>query len=180
LPWRSCVGPQGLISDRKASDLAPSLSSTTDSADCGLHVMVRHAHDRQFKYLNAQQGALEDENSDEYWSNPQRGHDPNEMLDLVPLRCDVKTKPIDSDETLMEINITGSANLQKSIRLLCSEYIDIFSPTVREEPASVPPLSMKIDIDKWQDKRNRLSPRFRRGTRMLTCESKSHCWNPWT
>jgi hypothetical protein len=57
------------------------------------------------------------------------------MLDLVPLRCDVKTKTIDSDETLMETNITGSANLQKSIRLLRSEYIDIFSPTVREEPA---------------------------------------------
>jgi hypothetical protein len=83
------------------------------------------------------------------------------MSDLVPLRCDVKTKTIDSDETLMQINITGSANLQKSIRLLCSEYIDIFSPTVRhEEPARVPPLSMKVDIGKWKDKRNRLSPRF--------------------
>jgi hypothetical protein len=40
------------------------------------------------------------------------------MLDLVPLRCDVKTNTIDSDETLMEINITGSADQQKSIRLL--------------------------------------------------------------
>jgi hypothetical protein len=143
LPWRSCVGPTGLISGRKASDLAPSLSSATGSAECGLHVMARQARDRQFEYLNAQQGALEDENGDKYWSNSQRGHDPNEMLDLVPLRCDVKTKTIDSDETLVEINITGSAYLQKSIRLLCSEYIDIFSPTVRHEPARVPPLSMK-------------------------------------
>ncbi len=56
----------------------------------------------------------EDENGDEYWSNPQRGHDPNEILDLMPLRCDVKTNTIDSDETLMEINITGSADLQKA------------------------------------------------------------------
>ncbi len=47
--------------------------------------MVRQARDRQFEYVNAQQGALDDENSDEYWSNPQRGHDPNEMLDLVPI-----------------------------------------------------------------------------------------------
>ncbi len=54
--------------------------------------MVKQARDRQFEYLNAQQVALEDENGDEYWSNPQRGHDPNEMLDLVPLRCDVKPK----------------------------------------------------------------------------------------
>jgi hypothetical protein len=71
--------------------------------------MVRQACDRQFEYLNAQQGTLEDGNGDEYWSNPHRGHDPNEMSDLVPLRCDVKTKTIDSDETLMQINITGSA-----------------------------------------------------------------------
>ncbi len=40
--------PLGLISDRKASDLAPALSGTTDSAECGLHVMARPARDRQF------------------------------------------------------------------------------------------------------------------------------------
>jgi hypothetical protein len=57
-----------------------------------------------------------------YWSNPLRGHDPSEMSDLVRLRCDVKAITIDIDETLMQINITGSANLQKSIRLLCNEY----------------------------------------------------------
>jgi hypothetical protein len=60
----------------------------------------------------------------------------------------------------MLINITGPAGLQRNIRLLCTEYIDIFSPTVRHEPARVPPLSMKVDSDKWKDKRNRLSPRF--------------------
>jgi hypothetical protein len=122
--------------------------------------MVRQARDRQFAYLNAQQEALEDESGDEFWSNPQRGCDLVEMSDLVPLCCDVKTTTIDNNETLMQINITGSANLQKSIRLLCSEYIDIFLPTVSEEPARVPPLCMKVDIDKWKDKRNRLSPRF--------------------
>jgi hypothetical protein len=122
--------------------------------------MVRQARDRQFEYLNAQQGVLEDESGDEFWSNPQSGHDLVEMSDLVPLRCDVNTKPVDIDETLMQINITGTADLQRSIRLLCNEYIDIFSPTVRHEPARVPPLSMKVDLDKWKDKRSRLSPRF--------------------
>ncbi len=82
--------PQRLICDRKASDLAPSLSSTTGSSEWGLHVMVRQACDRQFEYLNAQQGALEDESGDEFWSNSQRGHDLIEMSDLVPLRCDKK------------------------------------------------------------------------------------------
>ncbi len=70
------------------------------------------------------------------------------MSDLVPLRCDVK------------INITGTADLQRNIRLLCKEYIDIFSPTVSEESARIPPLSMIVDSDKWKDKQNRLSPRF--------------------
>jgi hypothetical protein len=112
-PGGHASAPQGLICDRKASDLAPSLSGATGTADCGLHVMVRQARDRQFEYLNAQQGTLEDENGDEYWFNPHGGHDPNEMSDLVPLRCDVKTKTIDSDETLIQINITGSADLQK-------------------------------------------------------------------
>jgi hypothetical protein len=82
------------------------------------------------------------------------------MLELVPLRCDVKTNAIDNDETLMEINITGSADPQKSIRLLCNEYIDIFSHTVKTEPARAPPLSIKVALEKWKDKRNRLSPRF--------------------
>ncbi len=79
--------PQGLIGDRKASDLAPALSSATGSVDCGLHVMVRQARDRQVEYFNAQQEALEDENGDEYWSNTQRRHDPVDLLDLVPTRC---------------------------------------------------------------------------------------------
>jgi hypothetical protein len=43
----TCVGPKGLISDRKASDLASSLSSATGSADCGLHVMVKQARERK-------------------------------------------------------------------------------------------------------------------------------------
>jgi hypothetical protein len=122
--------------------------------------MVKQARDRQFEYLNAQQGVLEDESGDEFWSNPHGGRDLVEMSDLVPLRCGVSTTIIDNDETLMQINITGSADLQRSIRLLCKEYIDIFLPTVREEPARVPPLSMIADTDKWKDKRNRLSPRF--------------------
>jgi hypothetical protein len=143
---------------RYASDLEPSLSSTTGSSKCGLNVIRRQARDRQFEYLNAQQGALEDESGDEFWSNPQRGHDLVEMTDLVPLRCDARTNTVDIEETLMQINITGSANLQREIRLLCAEYIDVFSPTVRQKPARVPPLSMKVNSDKWKDKRNRLSP----------------------
>jgi hypothetical protein len=122
--------------------------------------MVKQVRDRQFEYLNVQQEAFEDESGDEFRSNPHGGRDLVERSDLVPLCCDVKTTAIDNDETLMQINITGSANLQRSIRLLCKEYIDIFSPSVRKEPARVSPLSMTVDADKWKDERNRLSPRF--------------------
>jgi hypothetical protein len=66
--------------------------------------MVRQARDRQFEYLNAQQGALEDESGDEFWSNPQRGHDLVEMSDLVPLRCDVKTRTVDIEEANADAN----------------------------------------------------------------------------
>ncbi len=69
--------------------------------------MVRQARDRQFEYLNAQQGALEDGSGDEFWSNPHGGHDLVDMSDLVPLRCEVHTRPIDIDGTLMQINIAG-------------------------------------------------------------------------
>ncbi len=81
-------------------------------------------------------------------------------MDLVPMRCGAETETIDNDEILMSINITGPAHLQRCIRNLCSKYIDIFSPTVKKEPARVPPLSMIVTLDKWKDKRNRLSPRF--------------------
>jgi hypothetical protein len=54
-----------MMCDRKASDLAPALLGTTGSAECGLQVIVRQARDRQFEYLNAQQGVLEDGSGDE-------------------------------------------------------------------------------------------------------------------
>ncbi len=66
--------------------------------------MLKQARDRQFEYLNAQQGVLEDESGDESWSNPHGGRDLVEMSDLVPLRCDFLTTTIDNDETLMQIN----------------------------------------------------------------------------
>jgi hypothetical protein len=37
---------------------------------------------------------------------------------------------------------------------------DIFSSTVRERPAVVPPLSMSVNKDRWADRRNRLPPRY--------------------
>jgi hypothetical protein len=78
--------PKGLICDQETSDLASAqLPGTTGLTDCGFDLMVRQARDRKFEYLNAQQGKLEDESGDEFWSNPHRGHDLVDMSDLGPL-----------------------------------------------------------------------------------------------
>ncbi len=60
------------------------------------------------------------------------------------------SSPTDIDRMLMFISISGSANLQHRIRQLCHEYSDIFSPTVRDSPALVPPMSMTVDSDRWR------------------------------
>lgn len=64
-----------------------------------------------------------------------------------------------SDELLDLITIEGSPALQTRLKALCREFRDIFSTTVRADPAKVPEMSFKIDLDKWQHKRNRLPPR---------------------
>ncbi len=68
-------------------------------------------------------------------------------------------QPTIVDEMLMLLSISGSANLQHRLRLLGREFSDIFSSTVRERPAVVPPLSMSVNKDRWADRRNRLPPR---------------------
>ncbi len=61
------------------------------------------------------------------------------MSDLMPISC-TDNGPTDIDNTLMQISISGSADLQRQFRLLCQEYEDIFSPTARADPAKVLPL----------------------------------------
>ncbi len=57
-------------------------------------------------------------------------------------------QPVIVDEMLMLLSISGSANLQHHHRSLCREFSDIFSSTVRERSAVVPPLSMSVNRDR--------------------------------
>ena len=57
------------------------------------------------------------------------------------------------------IKINGPPSLQRKLRALCEEYIDIFDTTVRAEPADIPPMSIKIDETKWKSNKHRLPPR---------------------
>jgi hypothetical protein len=50
--------------------------------------------------------------------------------------------------------------LQGRVRDLCREFQDIFSDKLNSEPAKVPPLTIKVDSEKWTHNRNRGPPRF--------------------
>jgi hypothetical protein len=104
-----------------------------------------------FAYLNGQQvGIGSGESMEEWRSHPNRGDD--YMSDLMPISC-TDNRQNDIDNTLMQIRISGSADLQRQIRLLCREYRDLFSPTVQAEPAKLPPPSIMVDRSKWAGKR---------------------------
>lgn len=50
--------------------------------------------------------------------------------------------------------IYGSESLQRGIRELCEEFKDIFSTSLRPEPALIPPMELNVDLDKWRDRKN--------------------------
>jgi hypothetical protein len=101
-------------------------------------------------------GIGDDESKEEWRPTPSEG---DHTSDLIPIGCD-DNRTTDINDTLMLTCISGSADLQRQIKALIVEYGDIFSTTVRAEPAKVPPLSMVIDRPKWTNKRNRGAPRF--------------------
>jgi len=71
---------------------------------------------------------------------------------------ETKVEPSELD-LLNKIDIQGDESLQNALRALCVEFSDIFSETVRLEPADIPPLEIEVDLSKWQTKANRGAPR---------------------
>ena len=60
------------------------------------------------------------------------------------------------DELLAMIQFEGSPWLQEQLRVLCREFIGIFSTLVRKDPARVEPMTIDVDRAKWAAPRNRL------------------------
>ena len=57
----------------------------------------------------------------------------------------------ESPEQLMsQITFEGSPQLQKRLKALVLELIDVFATKVRREPAAVDPMKIVIDEDKWR------------------------------
>src|SRR5207245_1597918 len=50
-------------------------------------------------------------------------------------------------------------SLRNRLYALCNEYKDIFSSSLRPEPANIEPLYLQVDLDSWRTKSNRLPAR---------------------
>jgi hypothetical protein len=75
-------------------------------------------------------------------------------VDITDIVCEVG-----SDEERIPHDIQGSPELRKQITDLCTEYKDIFSATVKSEPARVEPLRFDCDTAMWLRPGNRLPAR---------------------
>lgn len=56
-------------------------------------------------------------------------------------------------------DIQGSETLQRALRDLCTEYVDLFSKHVRPTPADVPPFHLNLNEEQWHQPKNRGPPR---------------------
>ena len=54
------------------------------------------------------------------------------------------------------IQFESSPWLQEQLRVLCREFISIFSTSVRKDPARVEPITIDVDRAKWAAPKNRL------------------------
>jgi transposase InsO family protein len=64
-----------------------------------------------------------------------------------------------STDPLSLIHISGDEDLQNQIRMLCNEFRDIFSDTLPDSAADIPPFELIVDDTKWASPRNRTPPR---------------------
>jgi hypothetical protein len=61
----------------------------------------------------------------------------------------------DLETNLRRPKIFGSSNLRKELHKLHDEFLDIFSISIDPEPAKVPPMELKVDINKWHLPKNK-------------------------
>jgi hypothetical protein len=62
--------------------------------------------------------------------------------------------PFNKTNKTATCTITGSAYVQTEVRKLVEEYKDIFSTTLTDQPALIPPMQLKVDEERWKVRRN--------------------------
>jgi hypothetical protein len=88
-------------------------------------------------------------------------HPPN-ILDLLPTITGGGMSESSVSETIAKIVFEGESDDQERLRNLCREYAEknLFSETVREQAAHVPPMSLQVDYKKFRRAGGRVrSPR---------------------
>ena len=83
----------------------------------------------------------------------------DEIVDKAHPIDNITISELPPDDLLDLITFEGSPALQIKLKQLCAEFRDIFSTTVREQPAKVPEMSFEIIEQQWNHKRSRLPPR---------------------
>lgn len=81
--------------------------------------------------------------------------------DEILIKSDIldSLQEIPTNDVVDLIKIDGPDTLKLKLRALCEEYRDIFSTTVRKDPAKVPSMNFKVDERQWRHKRSRLPAR---------------------
>ena len=59
------------------------------------------------------------------------------------------------EDELDKVALHGPPELQDSIRQVCEEYRHLFSSVLKEQPAQVPPMELKVDQSKWNLPKNK-------------------------
>jgi transposase InsO family protein len=77
-------------------------------------------------------------------------------------------------EELLVINTDLTPEQRREILALCLQHKDVFSTTVRKEPANVPAFEPVIDREKWQSPKNRLPPRIQGPTKQAEIIKQVH------
>ena len=62
-------------------------------------------------------------------------------------------------DILSLIHISGDKDLQLRLRALCTEFADVFSNELPQEPAKIPPFNLVVDDLEWKVSKNRAPPR---------------------
>ena len=57
---------------------------------------------------------------------------------------------LDCNQEVELIQLVGSEEYKAKLCALILKYRKVFSLTLREKPAEVPPMSLDVDIEKWQ------------------------------
>jgi hypothetical protein len=93
----------------------------------------------------------------------------SELIDITPKSNGIlagkselfptASNPLTTEDILAAVQIDGPQTLQDALRALVTEFADIFSNDVGQNPALVDSMKLTVNTEKWADSKNRTPPR---------------------